>query len=361
MADYYSVLGVSREASADEIKKAFRRLARESHPDANPDDPTAEQRFREIAEAYEVLSDPQRRARYDRGDQFDFNDLFGSGAGVEDLLNRFFGGAFGFGFGGATGPAGGQDVLVSTDISLAEAASGISRDVSFRANTSCGTCGGGGNEPGTPLEACPRCSGQGSVRVTRQTLLGTTMSVAPCDRCRGRGKIIVQPCSECRGSGAVADDLEVEVDIPAGIENGARMRLAGRGSAGEPGGRPGDLYVEVHVANDPRFERHGADLVHRVSIGLSEATFGVELAIPTVDDGEIDIDVPAGTQPGAVFKLSRQGMPRLRRRGRGDLLVEVSVQVPDDLDAEQEAALRKYAELRGEEPATKRRSWRSHS
>ena len=361
-SDYYDLLGVSRDASQDEIKRAFRKLARETHPDANPDDPEAERRFREIAEAYEVLSDPQRRDRYDRGDQFDFNDLFGSAAGIDDLLQRFFGGGFGFGFGTSTGPADGADVLVATEITLADAASGASRDVAFRAAVTCETCHGDGSAPGSALQTCDRCGGQGSVRVTRQTLLGTTMSIAQCDRCRGRGKVVVEPCPTCRGAGSVADEVELSVDIPAGVDDGARMRLPGRGSAGEPGGRSGDLYVEVRVTPDARFERHGADLVHRVGIGLAEATFGVTLSVPTVDGDDVEIDVPSGTQPGSVFKLSRQGMPRLRRRGRGDLLVEVSVVVPDDLTDEQAEALRAYAALRDEHPAsTKRRSWRTRS
>lgn len=350
MADYYETLGVSRDATADEIKKAFRRLARETHPDANPGDPASEERFRAIAEAYEVLSDPQRRAAYDRGDRIDLGDLFSSFAGVEDLLSRFFGGGFGP-FGGAPGPASGRDVGVSVAITLAEAAVGVEREVTYRAAVACATCHGTGAAPGSDLLTCERCRGQGSVRVTRQTMLGTAMSIAPCDRCGGRGRIVVEPCETCRGDGSVVDDVTVVVAIPEGIDDGTRLRLAGRGAAGDPGGRSGDLIVGVHVEPDPRFARHGADLVHRVQLGFTEAALGRDIVVPTVYGEELDVTVPPGTQPGTVFKLTKQGMPRLHRRGRGDLLVEVVVTVPTDLSTEQEEALRAYAAVADEAPA----------
>lgn len=356
MPDYYEILGVDRAADQSEIKKAFRRLARETHPDANPDDPHAEERFRQVAEAYEVLSDPSRRAAYDRGATFDMGDLFSSFAGIDDLLSRFFGGGVGFPFGGArTGPAQGNDVAVRVGISLAEAATGATREVRFRAPITCEVCSGSGSEPGVPLETCDRCRGQGSVRVTRQTILGTTMAITACDACRGRGKVVSEPCTACDGLGSSVGERAMEVEIPAGIEDGARLRIPGRGAAGEAGGRSGDLYVEVLVESDPRFERHGADLVHRLRLGLAEAALGTTRAIPTIDDDDFDLDIPPGTQPGSVFKLSKLGMPRLRRRGRGDLLVEVLVEVPEQLTEEQEAALREYADASGEQPAAPRR------
>jgi len=350
MADYYEILGVERDASQDEIKKAFRRLARETHPDANNGDRDREERFRVIAEAYEVLSDPQRRAAYDRGDRIDLNDLFSSFAGVDDLLSRFFGGGFGPFGGGQRGPASGRDVAVAVSVTLAEAATGVERAVGYRVPAACPTCKGSGSAPGAELPLCDRCGGQGSVRVTRQTLLGAAMTVVRCDRCNGRGRVVVEACPECEGAGAVVQDLEVAVEIPAGIEDGSRIRLTGRGAAGEPGGSPGDLYVEVTVDPDPRFVRHGADLIHRVEVGLAEATLGSARSIPTVDGEPVDIDIPAGTQPGTVFKLSRQGMPRLHRRGKGDLLVEVVVKVPDKLPGAAEEALRAYAEAMEEQP-----------
>ncbi|NQV06457.1 molecular chaperone DnaJ [bacterium] len=356
MADYYDTLGVSRDATGEEIKRAFRKLARETHPDANPDDPDAEHRFREIAEAYEVLSDSTRRATYDRGGSVDMGDLFSSFGGIDDLLSRFFGAGFGSPFGGVqSGPAQGSDVGVRVEISLAEAAAGVARTVSYRAPAPCESCGGSGSEPGTSLLTCERCAGQGQVRVTRQTFLGTTMSIAACDACRGRGRVVVEPCETCGGAGSDVKDNQLSVDIPGGIEDGSRMRVSGGGAAGDAGGRSGDLFVEVRVTPDDRFERHGIDLVHRVSVGITEATLGRTLVIPTVDGGEIDLDVPPGTQPGAVFKLSGMGMPRVRRRGRGDLLVEVGVSIPNELDEDQEAALRAFAEAFGEEPSESRK------
>jgi molecular chaperone DnaJ len=355
--DYYQVLGVDRDASQDDIKRAFRRLARETHPDANPDDPQAEKRFREIAQAYEVLGDPQRRIAYDRGVSFDAGDLFSSFAGIDDLLSRFFGSAgFGFPFGAApAGPATGADVTLGIEITLAEAAQGVQRQVEYKAATRCDACEGSGSDPSVDLEICDRCGGQGSLRMTRQTLLGTTMSIVPCDRCRGRGRVVVRPCPDCGGSGSTMAKRSVTVEVPAGIDNGARLRVAGRGAAGEPGGRSGDLLVEVRVLPDERFERHGSDLVHRVRLGLSEVALGTSVTVPTVDGGELEIDVPAGTQAGAVFRLSKQGMPRIRRRGRGDLLVEVRLEVPTKLSAKEQEALRRYASLRGEQPAEGRR------
>jgi molecular chaperone DnaJ len=357
VVDYYEVLGVGRDATQDEIKKAFRRKARETHPDANPGDPGAEHRFREAALAYEVLSDPQRRAAYDRGGRVEAGDLFSSFAGIDDLLSRFFGGGLGFGFGGAPGPAAGEDAGVVVELTLAEAAQDVSRQVRYRARVACAACGGEGAAAGTTPAVCDRCAGRGSVRVTRQTFLGAALTVAPCDKCRGRGRIVTSPCPECRGAGAISDEVAVGIEIPAGVEDGARLRLTGRGSVGEPGGRPGDLYVEIRVAPDPRFERHGADLVHRVRLGLAEAALGTSLKVPTVDGEDLDIEVPPGTQPGTVFKLSRLGMPRLRRRGRGDLLVEMQVLVPTGLNAAQEAALRAFAAASGggEAPAARPR------
>ncbi|MFH1330158.1 MAG: molecular chaperone DnaJ [Actinomycetota bacterium] len=362
MVDYYEVLGVSRDATQDEIKRAFRRKARETHPDANPGDPAAEPRFREAALAYEVLSDPHRRAAYDRGGQVEFSNLFSSFAGIDDLLSRFFGGGLGFAFGGGAGPAAGADSGAAVELSLAEAARDETRRVRYRARVSCAACGGAGAAPGSPPAVCERCAGRGSVRVTRQTFLGTAVSVAPCDQCRGRGRVITTPCLQCGGAGSVTDDVTVAVEIPAGVEDGARLRLTGRGSVGEPGGRPGDLYVEIRVLPDQRFERHGADLVHRVRLGLAEAALGTSLKVPTVEGGDLDLEVPPGTQPGTVFKLSRLGMPRLRRRGRGDLLVEVQVVVPTSLNPAQEAALRAFASARetaeSPEPRTRRRRQR---
>lgn len=343
MVDYYEVLGVGRDATQEEIKRAFRRKARETHPDANPGDAAAEHRFREAALAYEVLSDPQRRAAYDRGAEFEVGDFFSSFAGIDDLLARFFGGGLGFPFTGNRGPAAGADVGVAVELTLAEAAADCSREVRYRARLACRECGGNGSAPDSPPVICDRCGGRGSVRVTRQTFLGPAVTVAVCDKCRGRGRLVTTPCSRCEGSGSVLDEAVVTVELPAGIEDGSRLRVPGKGAAGEPGARSGDLYVEVRVLPDARFQRHGADLVHRARLGLAEAALGTTVKVPTVDGSDMDIEVPAGTQPGTVFKLSRLGMPRLRRRGRGDLLVEIQVVVPTSLNPAQAEALRAFA------------------
>lgn len=353
MSDYYDILGVSRDASQEDIKKAFRRLARESHPDANPDDPTAEARFRSIAEAYEVLSDPSKRRRYDMGGGV--GDLFSSFAGVDELLRQFFGGDLGSMFGGGRQERRGEHLLVSVSVTLEEAATGATREVTVRAPTTCEICEGSGSEPGSALETCGSCGGQGSVRVTRQTFLGTTMSIAPCQVCEGRGRIVTQPCERCEGAGATVEDRTESIEIPAGIEDGARMRLSGRGSAGPAGARNGDLYVDVTVSRDPRFERHGPDLVHHAAVGIAEAALGTSIEVPVVAAEPIVLDIPAGTQPGTVFKLAKLGMPHLRRRGRGDLLVEVAVEIPTTLSAEQESALRAFAEAGGEAPSERKR------
>lgn len=352
MADYYDILGVARDASQEEIKKAFRRLARDTHPDANPDDPTAEAKFREVAEAYEVLSDPQRRARYDRGDMFAPGDLFSSVGGLDDILQQFFGGGFGGfgGFGGTRTVRRGRDVSVGVNLTLAEAAFGVSREVEYRAESSCSRCKGSGSEPGHDPVTCRTCGGRGQVQVQRATILGSMMTVTECSTCRGRGVVIEHPCTECKGMGNIAAEQSVSVDIPAGVDDGTRLRLAGRGGHGAQGAPPGDLYVAITVARDERFERSGENLVHRVELGMAEAALGIKLDIPLLDGGTEAIDVPPGTQPGTVFRLPRLGIPRLRRRGRGDLLVEINVMVPHDLSAEEEELLRKFAELRGEQP-----------
>jgi molecular chaperone DnaJ len=352
--DYYQALGVSRDASADEIKKAFRRLARETHPDANPDDPSAEARFREIAEAYEVLSDPARRAAYDRGDQFDVSNLFSHFGGIDDLLRAFFGAA---GFGGSTRIRG-ADVMVATAITLEEAASGIDREVSFRAPTACSACDGSGAAAGHRPVTCSRCGGQGAVRVARRTVLGEMSTITTCDRCRGVGTVIEDPCPVCAGSGLVDDVRTVTVQIPAGIGDGVRLRLGGRGGGAERGAPAGDLYVEVSIEPDPRWRREGDDLVLAADIGVAEAVLGTSIVVPLIGGGEESIDIPKGTSHGTVLRLRGEGMPRLRRRGKGDLLVEVAISLPDKLTSEAEDALRSYAAAAGESPAGAARRWR---
>lgn len=355
MKDYYELLSVSRDASQEDIKKRFRQLARDTHPDANPGDPAAEERFREIAQAYEVLSDPQKRAAYDRGETF-AGDLFSQFAGLDEILQQFFGGA-GFGFGGARrgGPRRGRDIGTVVQLTLDDAAAGVSREVTYAAAIPCDTCAGSGAAPGSTPTRCPTCGGAGQVQVSRSTFLGAMMTVTECATCRGGGTIIDQPCEVCVGSGRIDDQRSVTVEIPAGVDDGTRLRLGGRGAAGERGAPAGDLYVEVRIATDERFSRLGDDLHHKIPLGISEAALGAEVEIPLLGGESMDIDIPAGTQPGTVFRLARQGMPRLRRRGRGDLLVEVEVQIPQELTKEEEEALRHYGELRGEHPVRRRK------
>lgn len=354
MKDYYAALGVPRGAEAEEIKKAFRRLARETHPDTNPD-PAAEARFREIAEAYEVLSDPARRAAYDRGDQFDVSNLFSNLGGIDDLLRTFFGGGF--------GPSGGtrvrgSDILVAVSISLEEAAVGVDREVSFRAAATCGTCDGSGAAAGHHPVTCEACGGQGAVRVARRTVFGDVSAISTCGACNGAGTVIDDPCPMCTGTGLVDDVRSVTVQIPPGIGDGVRLRLAGRGGGAERGAPAGDLYVEISIEADPRWRREGDDLVHSVSVGLSEAVFGTTFSIPVIEEGDIPIDIPAATAHGTVLRLRGRGMPRLRRRGRGDLLVEIEIAIPEHLSAEAEEALRAYAAAQAESPTGSKRRWR---
>ena len=352
MKDYYQALGVGRDATPDEIKNAFRRLARETHPDANPDDPTAEERFREVAEAYEVLSDPQRKARYDHGETIGAGDLFSQFGGLDDILQQFFGGGFG---GRRSGPRRGPDVAASISLTLAEAAASASREIEFRAPGTCERCDGIGSEPGHDPVTCPTCRGAGSVQVARESFLGRIMTVAPCAQCRGKGQIIEHRCTACEGDGLVSVERTVPVEIPAGVEDGTRLRLSGRGGSGERGAPSGDLYVEIQVEADERFERAGDDLHHRIEIGISEAVFGTSVEVPVIDDDPESIEIPAGTQPETVYRLAKKGMPRLQRRGRGDLLVHIGVAIPTDLSDPEADALRTYGELRDEHPAERKR------
>jgi molecular chaperone DnaJ len=337
--DYYEVLGVGRDASETELKKSFRRLARELHPDVNATDPGAEEKFKEVAEAYEVLSDPERRRTYDafgheglrssgwapRGGSFAdiFESLFGGGAPFSDL----------FGF-GRRGAADGADAGVAVEVTIEEVASGGQREVSFDAVTPCERCRGNGAEPGTPIRTCGRCDGTGQLRQVTRSAFGHVVHATICDRCRGQGKVPETPCGECDGQGRVTGTRTWEVEIPPGIETGQRIRIAGAGHAGERGGRAGSLYVEVHVAADERFDRVGRDLVSLVELPATEAMLGKTLTVPTLD-GEREVEARAGTQPGEQVVLEGMGLPDLRGASRGDQRVVFNVIVPDNLDDEQ--------------------------
>ena len=352
--DYYEVLGVDRNASDAEIKKAFRGLARELHPDVNSHDPDAEERFKEAAEAYEVLSDAKRRATYDR---FGHEGLRGGGwaphaaGSINDIFEAFFGrgGGIGediFGF-GSRGPAGGADIGVAVDVTLEEVLSGTKRDVRFEAVKRCEHCVGNGAEPGTPIVTCDRCGGSGQLRQVSQSILGQVVRAAPCDTCGGDGKIAETPCEQCDGRGRVIGERTWEVEVPAGIEDGQRIRISGAGHAGEPGGQPGDLYVEVQVASDERFERHGQTLIGSVEVPATAAMLGTEVEVETLD-GPKTVKVPAGTQPGDTVRLRGAGLPQVGGGSRGDQHVVFKVVVPKKLSRKQrEAAQRLHEEIEG--------------
>lgn len=345
--NYYDILGVDRDATGEQIKKAFRRLARESHPDANPGDPTAETRFREAAESYEVLSDPERRRRYDRGDTIDLGDLLGGFGGIEDLLQSVFGDG-GLFNSSASRPSRGRDVLVRVEVPLADVAFGTEADINFTTRTTCEVCSGSGAEPDAGLSTCPDCDGAGQVRAARRSLFGTMMTVTNCPSCGGEGVLILQPCDACAGVGANPDEVTVTVEIPAGVSTGTRLRLSGRGESGGRSGSAGDLFVEISVIPDLMFGRHEDDLVFGLTVGVTEATLGTQSEVPLIEGGTTSLEIPPGTQPGTVFTMRGLGLTRLGRRQRGDLHVEVSVEVPDEVSAEERDLLVRLAEIRGE-------------
>jgi molecular chaperone DnaJ len=354
--DYYEVLGVARGADDGEIKKAFRRLARELHPDVNSE-PDAEERFKEAAEAYEVLSDADRRATYDRYGheglrQGGYAPNFEGFGSVADIFEAFFGGggfgggAFGggmFGGGRAGGAVQGGDVAVSAEITLVQAAEGTPVEVSYDAVSMCEHCRGNGAEPGTPIETCRNCDGAGQLRVVSRTPFGQVVRATVCDVCHGEGKIPETPCHECGGRGRKVERIKVSVDVPAGIDDGQRIRISGRGHAGERGGPSGDLYVQIRVKEDPRFVRHDDQLVTVIDVAAPLAALGTTVDVPTLD-GTTQLEIPAGIQPHESINVRGQGMPALRGRRRGDLRVIVNVVVPRHLSKGQKELMERLAD-----------------
>jgi molecular chaperone DnaJ len=350
--DHYEVLGIPRDANQDEVRRAYRKLAREHHPDANRDDPDAAERFKEVSQAYEVLSDPQKRQRYDM-----FGDERGMGAegfttdfgGISDLFATFFGGA------GATtrrrGPTRGADLLAEVELTLEEAARGIEREVEVDSLAECPDCGGSGAAPGTFPTQCPDCGGTGELRSARRTMFGNVITATTCPRCGGAGTAVMDPCKHCSGRGRVAINETITLRIPAGVDDGAQLRVSGRGQAGLRGGRSGDLYVEISVAPHPVFRRAGDDLGCEVPVPMTVAALGGDVEVPTLDGPE-PIEVNPGTQSGEVIRLKGKGMPRVNRGGRGELVALLKVETPTDLTAEQAELLRRIAEMRGEEAGT---------
>ncbi|HEX4689226.1 MAG TPA: molecular chaperone DnaJ [Solirubrobacteraceae bacterium] len=346
--DYYEVLGVDRQASETDIKKAFRRVARQLHPDTNPD-PAAEEQFKEAAEAYEVLSDAERRQLYDAyGHEGPRSGGYsGFDGSITDLFSAFFGGGgFESAFGGGAARGGavqGGDIGVAATIDLAEAATGTQVEVAYDVRERCGTCNGNGAEPGTPIVTCPRCQGSGQLQAVQRTAFGQLVRTAICDQCGGDGRIPEQPCHTCRGEGMVVERRRVAVDVPPGIPDGQRIRVGGRGHAGERGGPPGDLIVVVRIREDERFLRDGDDLVTVIDVPAPRAALGGVVQVPTLD-GEVPVDVPAGTQPGETIRLGGRGMPRMGRGRTGDLRVVVNVAIPRRLSREQRELLEQLSD-----------------
>ena len=366
--DLYALLGVPRDADGDTIKKAYRKLARQLHPDVNPD-PATQERFKEVSHAYEVLSDPQKRRQYDLGgDPFAGSPGgFGQGAGFSftDIMDAFFGGQAGPTAGGR-GPKPrrrrGQDALIRLDVELAEAAFGVAREIKVDTAVLCETCHGEGTAAGTRPVTCETCHGQGEVAHVQRSFLGEIRTLRPCAACRGFGSIIPEPCRECAGDGRVRSRRTLTVKIPPGVDTGTRVQLTGQGEVGPGGGPAGDLYVEIRVAPHPTFERHGSDLHCAVTVPMTAAALGTTLTVPTLEadvvrdragtDSELEtgfpLEIRPGTQSGTQQVLRGRGVPGLRGTGRGDLVVTIVVETPSRLDGRQTELLQELARLRGE-------------
>ncbi|HSX02977.1 MAG TPA: molecular chaperone DnaJ [Candidatus Saccharimonadia bacterium] len=359
--DYYEVLGVSKSASAEEIKRAYRKLAMEHHPDKHGGD---DAKFKELGEAYEVLKDQQKRAAYDQfGHAGAQGNPFGGGAGgpgaggfgggfggaegfdFSDILNQFMGGMGGQQAGGH-GPARGRDLEVLLTIDFMEAVTGVEKEVTLSLDDTCEHCGGNGAEPGSTLKTCGTCKGQGQIRRVQQTILGAIQQVSTCPTCDGRGKVPEKVCTVCHGNGVMRRQRTLTIKVPAGIDDGATMRLAGKGAAPKGGGAKGDLYVQLRVRPDRRFVRRGHDILSEATVPMAAAALGTEVSVVTVD-GPVTLKVPAGTQSGKVFKLSDRGMPDVHGRGRGDHLVTVVVETPTKLSARQRELLEQFAQEGG--------------
>ena len=359
MADYYELLGVSRDATQEEIKKAYRKRARELHPDANPDDAEAEQQFKEVARAYETLRDPQKRQHYDRfGESGNgAGDPFGFGGGMGDIFDAFFGGQSPFG--GARGPSGpprGPDLEVVTELEFTEAVFGTQHKVEVRTAVPCEACDATGAAEGTEPITCVECAGVGQVRRVRQSLLGQMVTTGVCPRCNGAGEVIADPCPVCSGEGRTVENKTYTVDIPPGVDASSTLRLQGRGAVGPRGGAPGDLYVQFRVRPHDTFRRDGVDLHADLHLAVTQAMLGTDVSFETLDGAE-EIRVPPATPAGHTFRFRGKGVPVVNRGGRGDLYVHVVIDLPHDLDEEQEALVRQLAALRGEEVGNESRSF----
>ncbi len=372
--DYYEVLGVQKGASDDEIKKAYRKMAKQYHPDLNPDDKTAEAKFKEVGEAYEILSDKQKRARYDQFGHAGVDPSYGGGQGGYQRYQQYdhgdfgdFGDIFGdifsgFGFGGATrtrnpnGPVKGNDTQVRIQLTFMEAVKGCKKEIPIQRLERCADCSGTGAKAGTTPETCPECQGTGQVRVQQRSPFGVIQTSKVCSRCGGKGKIINDPCKSCNGMGRVRRSKKISIDIPAGIDNGQTFIVRGQGDDGTNGGPAGDLNVTVMVKEDPIFQRDGFDVWVDIPITYAQAVLGDEITVPTVD-GKVSYNVPEGTQPGTTFRLRNKGIPYVNGRGRGDQYVRVTIEVPTNLSGKQKDMLRDFEATTGDKNYAKRKNF----
>ena len=371
--DYYEVLGVNKGCTEEELKKAYRKLAKQYHPDLNPDDKDAEEKFKEVGEAYEVLSDKEKRAKYDQFGHAGVDPSYGAGAGgfgggfggggfggfdVGDIFESFFGG----GFGGSArtrnpnAPIKGNNLSAQLTLSFMEAAKGCAKEINIQRLERCASCNGSGAAPGTTTETCSACNGAGQVRVQQRTPFGVIQSSRPCDRCGGKGKIIKTPCSACRGLGRVRRSVKTTVNVPAGIDDGQTFVLSGQGDNGVNGGPSGDLNITVSIRPDPIFERDGYDVWCEIPVTFAQAALGDELTVPTID-GKVKYSIPEGTQPGTTFRLRGKGINYVNGRGRGDQYVKVVVEIPKNLNSKQKEALKHFDSLGSEKNYEKRKSF----
>ena len=367
--DYYEVLGISKNASEDEIKKAYRSLAKKYHPDMNPGDAEAEARFKEVNEAYDVLSDSDKRAKYDRfgHDAFDpasggggyggFGGFGGADFDFGDIFSSFFGGGGGSSRSRANAPQEGDDVGTRVSISFEEAAFGCKKEVSFARIESCPDCGGSGAQGSSDVEKCPECRGLGRVTVRQQTMLGYMQTQRTCQRCAGRGKIIKNPCKNCNGKGRIRINKKLEVNIPSGIDDGQNIILRGQGSAGLNGGPSGNLIIEIRVREDKIFRREGNNIYCEVPISFAEATLGAEIDVPVLGGGSEKFRIPEGTQSGSEFTLRGKGIPDINTKRKGDMIITVAVETPRNLSSKQKELLVAFAESLGENNSTKKQSF----
>ncbi len=346
MRDPYEVLGVSRDATAEEIKSAYRRLARRYHPDVNPGDHEAEEKFKEIGQAHAILSDPDKRARFDRFGTLEDAPVADFSGGFADLFEAFFGG-MDVGRGRRNVGRDGDDVRADVELTLSEVVTGVEREIEYGRYAACPECRGTGSEGGVQPEKCDQCGGAGVITQLRQTFLGSMRTSVTCGKCRGAGSVILKPCPECRGSGLTVEESRTKVKVPPGVESGLTMHVPGMGSDGTGGGRSGDLYVVLHVRDDPRFERRGQHIYGTLALTFAQAALGDVVEVAGIDE-DYEIDVPSGTQPGSTLRVTGAGLPPLHGGARGDLVLQVGVDVPRDLSEAQESLVRQLAELRGE-------------